>query len=163
MSIQSITIPAGSPYYIPSNATIISITTTDGAIATSDCIDIPNTPTKCYAFLWQTNAEDYEDAIFDKIIVGVLEWPIPENNSLDDGTPNQGLAVGNALNSVVNKIWTATYYFEDGDDKGVMISIPDIGYVPQLRVNQGVGSVTTYLHLQGILSECTAPEGWTSI
>jgi hypothetical protein len=159
MSIQSITVPAGTPIYIPSNATILAVTSSVDGIATSSCKDIPDTPTVCYSFLWQINADDFSDAIFEKIIIGNLEWSIPTDNSYVSG----GLQLATALNSIVNKIWTATYIFNDGDDKGVVISMPDMGVVPQLKINQGVGTVTTYLLLQGNTSTCDSPDGWTAL
>jgi hypothetical protein len=169
MSIQSITVPAGTPIYIPSNVTILAVTSSVDGIATSDCKDIPTTPQVCYSFLWQTGSDsgDFRDAFFEKIIIGDLEWSI---NAQYEDDPNPGDCLGNegyklavVLNNVVNKIWTATYYFNDDCDQGVIIRMPDMGVVPQLKINQGVGTTTTYLLLQGNTSTCDSPDGWTAL
>ena len=169
MSVQSITVPAGTPIYIPSNATILSATSSIDGIATSSCADIPTASQVCFAFLWQTGSDsgDFRDAFFEKIKIGDLEWGINAQYE-DDTAPgdclgNEGYKLAVVLNNVVNKIWTATYYFNDDCDQGVVIQMPDLGFVPQLIINQGVGTVTTYLNLQGIVSTCDSPDGWTSL
>jgi hypothetical protein len=170
MSIQSITVPAGTPIYIPSNATILAVTSSVDGIATSSCADIPTTPQVCYSFLWQTASSntDFTDAFFDKIIIGNLEWSINAQYENDpSGLPtcngNEGYELAVVLNNVTNKIWTATYYFNNDCDQGVIISLPNMGVVPQIRIAQGVGTVSTYLNLQGIVSTCVSPDGWTAI
>ena len=62
-----------------------------------------------------------------------------------------------------SKYIRATYFFDDSRDQGVILSLPNLGHIPQLRIVQGVGTATTYLLLQGNTSTCDTPDGWTPL
>lgn len=166
MSIQSITVPAGTPIYIPSNATVLSVSASDNGIATSDCTNIPYTAYKCYLFVWQTAEEstDFGDAFFSEVVVGDLTWSIPVVNQYEDGG-GEGLKLATSLNSVTNKIWNILSYDQSGvnNSRGVQMRISDIGKVPQLKIIQGVGTATSVLLLQGIETACSTPSGWINV
>ena len=162
--IQSITLLPNQIGYIPSNATIVSITGT--AIPNSNgCIPLVPSIKKCYKFMWQTTntvETDFDDAYFPKLIVGNLEFNIPAVNEYEDGG-SEGSKLAGALDSVPNKIWTVLAFDQAGmsTTRGVQISIADTGNVPMLKLIQGVGMVDTTLLLLGIECPCSLPPGWS--
>jgi hypothetical protein len=112
MSIQSITVPAGTPIYIPSNATVLSVSYSDVATVTSTCLDITPAPQICARFFWDLDIGDgnsfgpTDGCIITSLVIKGTSFPINHQLTNNDGNniikPSNGfMDLGGVTNSIL--------------------------------------------------------------
>lgn len=68
---KTITIKPGEQFVIPNGA---NVTTIIGTVSSDGCVLPAATQLQCYLMLWETTTGELNDAYYDKLIIGDLEF-----------------------------------------------------------------------------------------